>query len=98
MGCWRALRLARLVTKDNAPLHAAVRIAAFGLDAPACCGAFVDERRIVVGGDEGGRVHIIPRRAVAHRRMCASLVGPFAAGVPVGSAARVLAYALQSAE
>jgi hypothetical protein len=51
-----------------------------------------------VGGDEGGRVHIIPRRAVAHRRMCASLVGPFAAGVPVGSAARVLAYALQSAE
>ena len=40
--------------------------------APARCGAFADERRIVAG-DEGGRVR--------HRRACASLVASFAAGV-----------------
>jgi hypothetical protein len=39
-----------------APLHASALIATFHRDAPARCGAFGDERRVVVG-EKGGRVY-----------------------------------------
>jgi len=35
------------------PFHAGVPIAAFRRDAPARCGAFADERRIVAGDEDG---------------------------------------------
>jgi hypothetical protein len=57
---------------DYYPLHAAVLIATLRCAAPARCGGFADERRVLVG-DEGERV--------PHRRACAFLAASFAAGV-----------------
>jgi hypothetical protein len=48
--------------------------------APRSCGGY-------------GRVYIIPRRPVGHRRACARLVAWFAAGVAVGMLAEGPAYA-----
>jgi len=53
-------------------LYPGVLIATFRCAAPACCGAFADERR-VVAGDAGGRVY---------RFACATLVASFATDVP----------------
>ena len=49
-------RFARLELERIAPLHTGALIATFRCDAPARCGAFADERR-VVAGDEGGRMY-----------------------------------------
>jgi len=61
-------------------LHNGAPIATFHRDAPARCGAFADERR-VVGGDDGGRESLSqPRQAVRLRRQyalrCAAANGP----------------------
>jgi hypothetical protein len=46
-GSRRSMRCARLELELITPLHAGVRIATYGCAAPARCGAFADERRIV---------------------------------------------------
>ena len=55
-----------------APLRSGALIATLRCDAPACCGAFADEQRIVAGDER-----------VFRRRAWASLVVSFAAGVAV---------------
>jgi hypothetical protein len=62
-------------------LHTGALVAAFRCDAPARCGAFADERRIVAG-DNGGR---------AYRRARASLGASFAAGVRELAVERMIA-------
>jgi len=53
-GRWRALRYPKLERERIAPCRPGFLIATFRCVAPARCGAFADERRIVAG-DEGGR-------------------------------------------
>ena len=52
-GSRRSIRFARLELERITPLHTGALIATFRCAAPARCGAFADERRIVAG-DEGG--------------------------------------------
>jgi len=54
-GWWAPQRLSARAWIDNALFTPGKPTATFRCDAPARCGAFTDERR-VVAGDEGGRV------------------------------------------
>jgi hypothetical protein len=66
-----------LALERRAILHTRVLIATFRCDAPARCGAFADERRVVAATPAAGM----------DRPACVSLVAPFAAGVAAWSVA-----------
>jgi len=88
--------LAKLALARIAPLHAGVRIATFSCAAPARCGAFADERRVVARRRRRPAVLTSVRSRRSPRACrCGTSALPVPRRLPAG---RVFARALPSAE